>query len=364
MTKLKLSNLSFCLIVSSLMNSLLLGILYPFLIKTSKTSLFTALVFSYFIGLLILFLYSKIFNYLPSFGLFDKISYVFSKVTSKIIYVFLSIIIYFLSVIILWRVTTFISTEFLVDTPTIFICIMICIPIIYSLFFDYDTLGRIATIFVFFGIIMFTFNILSLSSSFDIENLKPILNNDFIHLSVSSIIFAFSYFAPLFLTLVIPKNSIINNSKTTKYLFLTYTINTIFSGIVLFAILSILGVKVSSLYTYPSYVVLKNINVLNFIKNVENVGIIILLIFMTFTLTFLFMMLKDLLMKVFNLTIKKASIINIIFTIIPVTSVIMISLPYESYINKIEISYISSILYVIFIIISLSILILGKIKRK
>ena len=79
-------------------------------------------------------------------GLFDKISDVFSKFTSKIIYAILIIVIFFISVIIFWRVTTFISTEFLVDTPTIFIAFIICVPIIYSLFFDFDTLGRIATI--------------------------------------------------------------------------------------------------------------------------------------------------------------------------------------------------------------------------
>ena len=64
MSKYKLSNLSFSFIVICLMNSTLLGILFPFMINNSKTSVFMSLVYSYFIGLLILILFLKIFKVL------------------------------------------------------------------------------------------------------------------------------------------------------------------------------------------------------------------------------------------------------------------------------------------------------------
>ncbi len=363
MSKYKLSNLSFSFIVICLMNSTLLGILFPFMINNSKTSVFMSLVYSYFIGLLILILFLKIFKFLPDLDIFEKIDRVFSKVSSKIVSFILGLLVFSLSLIIFFRVTTFVSHEFLIDTPVIFITLILILPIVYLLMFNFDLMGRMATFNSVLGILIIVFNILALRKGMDLENLKPILNNDFVHIAKSSIVFAFSYYVPLFLTLVIPKNNITNNKNISKSLVKCYSFSFILIGFIFFTIISVLGVNVCEVYTYPSYVVLKNINVLNFIENIENISIIVFLLFMSFTVSFCLMFLKRLISFHFKLDKKKSFISTTCLIVIPIISIIFLSLPYEGFLNLIDTSYIVGLIYFLIFVICLLVLIVGKIKK-
>ncbi len=363
MNKFKLSNLSFSLIVISLINSTILGIIIPFMINNAKTSVFMSLVYGYFIGIFILFLFLKIFNFLPSKNIFEKISSVCSSFVSKILYFIIGILVFGMAILIFWRLTTFISNEFLIDTPTILIAILLILPIIYLLMFDFDVSSRIASFNVFTGFLMIVFNVLALRSNFNMENFKPILNNDFVHLSKSSIIFALCYFAPLFLTLVIPKDCIIDNKKTSKYLFVSYSVSFFVISSIIFTVLAVMGISVSSLYTYPSYVVLKAINVLNFIENIENVSIIVLLLFMSYTVSFCFLYLKKLIFYSFRTSEKNSVIYSICFLVIPTLSFIMFSLPFEGFLNMVDMAYVIAGIYFLLILVSLFILFIGKRKK-
>ncbi len=362
MNKYKLSNLSISLIMISLMNSTLLGILIPFIIKTGYTNIFGSLILSFFVGIGLLFLFIKIFNFLPDKDIFEKIDIVMPRF-KFIFYILFAIILFSIALLIFWRLLTFISSEFLVDTPTIFIGIVLLFPITYILFYDFDTLSRFATISVFISFCLIIFNVSALSSGMDFENLKPIIDSNYLDVFKTSIIFGISYFAPVFLLLVIPKNNIINNTNSNKSMFRTFIISFITVFIIIFTIVSVLGISVSKIYTYPSYVVLKNINVLHFIENIENISVNALLFFMSVTLAYIMLALKKLLIYVFKLNKSKANKLSLISFVIPLIVIIMFLLPNESFINRYEEAYITGILYFSLVFISLIIYLVGKIKR-
>lgn len=362
MSKFKISNLSFSLMFICLLNSTLLGIIFPYVIHEANTSVCISLGISYFIGLILIFVFLKIFNFLPDKNIFEKIDYVFPKVISKIVSFILMILVFGITTIIFWRLITFISSEFLIETPNLFICLLIVLPILYLFLYDFDVMSRLSTFCIFLGFFILAFNIISLFQQFDLSNFKPLLNFDFSHLSKSSLVFIFLFLIPAFLTLIIPKDNVIHNEKIGRSIVIAYSINFACIFLVFFTIIAVIGVDIASLFTYPSYIVLKTLNVLSFIHNIENINILIWILFMTYTTAFCLLFLKSGLYNLFRFNKKKLNIISVLGIFIPFISVILYILPYEVYFNNYKDVWIVFAIYVSVFLLLFIIYISGKFK--
>ena len=79
MNNYKISSLSFTLMFICIINALLPGILFPYMIYEAKTSLFISILISYFLGLLIIYFFFKVFNFLPDESIFGKLNRVSYK---------------------------------------------------------------------------------------------------------------------------------------------------------------------------------------------------------------------------------------------------------------------------------------------
>ena len=244
MNRYKISSLTFSLIFMCLLNSSLLGIIFPYILHESKTSFYISLGISFLVGLVFIFIYLKIFNFLPDKDIFEKIDAIFPKWVSKIISLILMSLVFMIAVIVIWRLVTFISSEFLIETPNLFIGLLIAAPLFYAMLYDFDVIGRLATFCLAVAFILLMFNVISLFSQVDISNLKPLLNFDLMHTGKSVIVFAFVVFVPAFLTLVIPKENISDSTKLTKSILVAYTLEMISIGLIFFIIVTVLGIEI------------------------------------------------------------------------------------------------------------------------
>ncbi len=366
MKKYKLSSLTFSIIVAILINSTLLGLLVPFLIEKLKTSILLSLVISFLIGFLLIMLFFKIFDFEPNKTIFEKVDYVFPKAIAKLINIIIVILAYAFLIIIFYRIATFISSEFLTDSPEYIIPIILIIPIIYLSLFGIDTASRMAIISLVIGFIMFSLNVLSLIFSIDLNNFKPLINNEFMILSKYSIIYSFVYLFPMFLTLIIPKDKLIDKHKFNKTLIITYTISYLCVASIFLSTVGVLGVNIASLYIYPSYSVLKTINILSFLDNLENLNILLLVLFMSYSCSFSLIFIKEAIKNIFNIKKKKINYFIFGSFIILLLLIIIMALPYETLLTKIKFQYAYALLVVsVLSIFVLSItLILGKFKKK
>ena len=71
--------------------------------------------------------------------------------------------------------------------------------------------------------------------------------------------------------LTIPKNKISKSEKYNKYLLISIALGTIFIFSIVSITLGVLGINLASVYQYPEYIVLKRIELFNFIDQVENI---------------------------------------------------------------------------------------------
>lgn len=334
MTNYKLSSLSFTFIFICIINAMLPGTLIPYMLSTSKTSIFISLLVGFILGLLIIYLFFKIFDYLPNYSLFKKIEYIFPKFISKFLSLIILIFMFIFAIFVFWRYTTFISLEFLIETPNSLITLILILPVIYSTMYDIDTLSRLSTFCVFVGAFLYLNNVLSLILEVDYSNLLPILNNNIKSISKSSIMFSTLVCSPILSLLVIPKNNIIDKENIKKSIYIGYIVNTICISLIFLCIIGVLGIDVSTLFTFPSYEVLKTINMFSFLDNIENINILIWILFMTLSLQYNLQTIKTGLYEIFNINTKKKQAISMSIIITLLVGIIIYLIPYENYINK------------------------------
>jgi spore germination protein KB len=105
----------------------------------------------------------------------------------------------------------------------------------------------------------------------DISNIKPILESGFKNPIKGGLILTLTNIIPTFTILSIPKTKVINYNKSSKYLFITYTLSFILIFLIAIKTISVLGIYLTSAYQYPEYIVLKKISLLDFFDKIENI---------------------------------------------------------------------------------------------
>ena len=366
MNNYKINSLSFAFIVICLINSNLLGMVIPYLIRKVKTSVVLTFLISFILGLIYIYIFLKLFNLFPNLTLSEKVEKIFSKKLSKVINTLIVLLTFLIVIIVFWRFSTFISSEYLTETPPFLISLLLAGPIFMAMFKDFDIAARCATIIIISILALFIFSRLSLLTSIKLDNYKPLITSSFKNIFKCSIFSVILEMTPLMLTLNIPKSNITNSKNLKKDLIIAYIFSFIILTSITLTIIGVLGVDVASLYTFPSYIVLKNISMLNFIKNIENFSVIFWVMFMSFTCAFGMVFIKTSLKLTFK--ISKQKLLNTIMIILFVLfmGIILVLLPYENFINKYKNAYvmIPFIIYSLFIITIILILIFGIIKSK
>ena len=221
--------------------ALFIGLGITKIIRTSGTDAWISVILGTIIGLGINLFITK----LPSKE---------SKITT-LIYNFSLLLIGILSIIKL------ISSVYLDKTNTLFLMIPLILLLYYTSSKDEYTLFKTTSILSFLYFFLIIFAIGSLISSIEIDTFKPIMINPINKILYGAIEYALYSTAPL---LVIP------NLKE-KYNYKVYLLSSLFLLILFVLVISSLGIELSQNYRYPEYMLFKNIAVLDFIENIENI---------------------------------------------------------------------------------------------
>lgn len=250
-----------------LLMSSFFGIGFYNLIQVSNIDSTISLIIGYFLSFIILLLFIKINNYKPNLNLKDKIYSLFTKLGSKLIIIILSISIFILGIILTYDINNFIISHFLSETPILFTMILLGILVIYINNKGIETITKVSTILFFISILLIIISFVGEYNKVELINLSPILTEGIVRPfkgGLSIIIFNTIY---IFILLIIPKDKITNNIK---WFIITMTFIFIIFLIIMCFTIGSLGINLTTLYQYPTYIVLKEISIFNFIDKIEN----------------------------------------------------------------------------------------------
>lgn len=279
------------------------GTFSSYMLSISKTVTLLSLILGYFFSLIISFLILKLFNAFPNLYLHEKLKNVYGKIYKIILFILISCS-FMIYTLFTYRLTSFLSSHYLVDTNKIFILMLCLILTGYIADKSPVIITRITTILLFTSFTVYLFNIFTLIKYINFENYLPFTNVSIFNVIKSSIIFSIYFSSPLFFINLFKKNNLTDNYKFNKIFFFSNFISFVLIFISLFVTLGVFGINVSNLFDYPLYIVLKKIEVLNFLDSIENFSISIWLLLSLsasfITLSFVFNNIKILVNNNYN----------------------------------------------------------------
>ena len=314
-----------------------------------------SLILSYIIGFIPILIILYISNYKNNLNIFEKNINLFGKLFGNIINIIISIILFIIGLTILYNITNFITTQYIYHTPIFLTSLIFILVIIYCSTKEINVICHISLILVTINIIVYILSSISLINEIKLDNILPIAKTNITNILLSSIKLTCINVLPSILLLIIPKDKITNKKKYTKWIIYSYIFGAIISLFTIISTIGTLGIHLTRLFEYPEYIVLKKIKLLGFLERTEN---IISLNWITTSYIYLTIIIYTI-SKNITSNHKKFTYTNIIIGLLLViinNNLFKNITIFNTYINN-KFIYITSLLFIIYIIITTKILI-------
>ena len=268
----KINSFSFSTIILSLASASFYGIISSYIIYKTKESSLISIIIGFIISLFIIKIILSFFKNNESLNYTNKIKKTFPKL--HFIFNSLSILVSIFSYILLtYRLTTFLSSNYLTSTSKWLISLLIIFLTYYMSSKGFNTIIRLSLITFYITIINFLFDLFNLINQISIDNLLPVISVSYKQIIISSIVFALYFSLPVILINTVSYNTIIDKEKLSKYSYLMLSLSFIIIFLSAFITIGVNGSTISGLFDYPVYSTLKRIKLFNKIDSLENISI-------------------------------------------------------------------------------------------
>lgn len=247
------------------------GLSSVFLFNTSKQNAWITTIIATIISLIMFYLLIKIINYEPNKNIIEKINHLFGKVIGQIINFVVFLYIIFLLLLASWSILNFVEIKYLTETPPWFIGGFLIITVTYVVSKGIETITRTTQILIYFSFIVFLIIGIFLFEFFELENIKPIMENGVFPLIIDAVKLSCYTVIPFILLTIIPKNNIIDQKNLTKYFFIGFILSSLLVVWISFSVMTTIGAELAELYRFPTYYTLMKIGVPGIFENLENI---------------------------------------------------------------------------------------------
>jgi spore germination protein KB len=364
MNKDRLNSFEFSCIIPLIVSNSILGSGFLYLYNYSNKSSILSMIIGLILSIFPILLVFKVFNIHQNLEISEKIKNLFPKYIYYIFSMLLIITSLSLSALIFFRLTVFFHSQFTGSFSKIIIASVLMITTYYLTSKNIEVIARFSVVITFICLFIHIFDSLSLIPQFKLDNVLPIINTNYKNIITSSLIFSCLFSGPSFLLLIIPKNSIVDKYKLKKNIIITYVI----SGVSLLAIniitLGVLGIDLIKIFTYPVYIVLKRINIIDFVNSIENISVLMWFFILIFTSAFSLFFSKTYLIKLFKINDKRIKTCITIFMNLLIAFLPLLLFSNKSFFDKPISAVIPVIIYSFIYLLLIIILIANKIKTK
>lgn len=263
---LELLSLIIMIIISSYV-----GIGIHTLTKTSSNDSYISIILTIITGIPIIFSFLVIFNYEKDLPLNLKLEKLLGKHLKKLLIIILILTSFINGTIYMYNLMSFIEAHYLTNTPLIIIGISFILIITYANTKGLTTILRSSFILMIINLLLFSIPFIHLLPNANYNNLKPILANGINGPILGAIKLTLLTISNIFIFTIIPKNKFKDQNKINKYVIYAYIISLAMMFLITIMTIITLGVDLTLFYQYPEYIVLKKINLFNFLNRIENI---------------------------------------------------------------------------------------------
>ncbi|SDN09533.1 spore germination protein KB [Psychrobacillus sp. OK028] len=222
------------------------------------------------LGLLIVWLFTKIGIWFPNLTFVQMNETLFGKWIGKVFsFLFLSMTLLFTAVI-LYYSGSFLTTHVMPNTPMAATNILMAIILVMAVRLGLETIARSAEILTGVFFILFILLVIFIAPEIKYENIQPVFEVDIKSIAESSLtLIVVSSVNAVTLLMIFP--AFINQPKSAKK---SFFIGNLIGGLIIiiitFLCITVLGADLTARQEYPSYGLAKMINIGNFINRVES----------------------------------------------------------------------------------------------
>lgn len=334
------------------------GFANTLILTHSKNASLISLLIAFVVGLIPIFMIMYISKKIDSnFFPFVKKNFKWFGYVLDIILLLLALFTMFISS---WLSIDFIISQFLTRSSYYFISIFISVILAITVNKGIESLSR--TIFLLFiiSVPIILLLLLALIPYVELSNLKPYMDVSFKEILNSSWVFLSVAISPVVYILGL-KNITTDKKNFPRKILVGYSIASLLIFILLFFIISVFGIDLGSLLTYPVYGLFKKVQIFGFIERIENFAAIFLITAYFSQFAFFVYSVKNNISNMFKIENekKKSLITYAIAIIIPLISIYLFQ-TFELTLYFKYIPYVLSVFFIVLIIIFIRSLFIKK----
>lgn len=343
----KINSFSLSTILVALSGAPFWGILSSYLVHTSKTNIIISITIGYILSIILSKIILRFFETEEDLSISNKFKLIFKKfsIVINIIFILLSFAIF---VFLLFRLATFLNSQYLLLTPKAYLYFLILSVTMYISSKGIETLSRLSIISFIIAILTFILDVFSLLKHINLDNFLPLMICGTKSTIIASLIFCVYFTVPTLYINVIKKNQLSDKKKFNKYFYLSTFISFIILLLVISITLGVFGFELASIFDYPLYTVLKRIEILTFIESIENISISIWILYIIISTSTIMLTIINSVKDTFNIKNQKY-IILVFFLLAYITP--LLTFKSESITNGYDFIYIPFITGIILLII-------------
>lgn len=268
---LKIGNKEYSSILFFISETLFLSVGLSDILNKSLNDAIISGIIGIILSFIFLYLILKFNDYEKDLNIFGKLDKLYGKYIGNLISIILVILSILYFIYLLWSQNIYVQNKYLEETSSIITTLFFLIPVLLLARKDMKVISKVSIAVFFVTILELLFSYLNLFNKIDLNNYLPIFNTKISSILISAIKYASYSITPVIFLLVTPKNSINNPDKLNRNLYIINLISGIKFIIVISFLIGIFGIDLSKLFYYPEYSLIKKINTLNFIQNVQNI---------------------------------------------------------------------------------------------
>lgn len=255
--------------IFTLIRALTISIGSYLMFKISQVDTHISTLVGFLIALIPFAMFMTISKNKNELDILDLNTKLFGKFFGNVLNVILNIVFIFLGSLILYVITQYIDIQYIPDTSSRYVKILIMMPVIYAATKNIATIARISQVVLFINVGIFILSLFGLLSEFSYDNLLPVFSMDITSILKSSLIFALSISTPIFLITIIPQKQVVKKEYSKKKMLVFFTASVIILAIVIVTTILILGIDVINIYRYPIYMALRQFSIFTIIERLE-----------------------------------------------------------------------------------------------
>lgn len=222
------------------------------------------------IGIIPLLIFVFLMKHSENKDILELNTSLFGKIFGNILNFILNLTILFMAIVALYNISQFTEIQYMPDTDTNYLKILILVPIVYAASKNITVISKISQIILIINFLIFVFTLLGFIGKCDITNIFPIMQDGAMPVLKSTLIyFIFSTF-PIFMLTIIPQDKVMQEKHKTRKIFFMYGLGNLMLIVIILTTILILGGDLIPMFRYPEYIALKRFQLFGLIERVEN----------------------------------------------------------------------------------------------